>query len=85
MVVCKDPHKNNIQLTHLIEDWDLQKEIFVALAHRSMRIIGTFNRYFKEGKLLNRQKDISLFVDRLLLALRYLNEKDTLMVVEKLI
>ena len=64
---------------------DLQTEIYVALAHRSMRIIGTFNRYFKEGKLLNRQKDISLFVDRLLLALRYLNEKDTLKVVEKLI
>ena len=64
---------------------DLQTEIYVALAHRSMRIIGTFNRYFKEGKLLNRQKDINLFVDRLLLALRYLNEKDTLKVVEKLI
>ena len=64
---------------------DLQTEIYVALAHRSMRIIGTFNRYFKEGKLLNRQKDISLFVDRLLLALRYLNEKDALKVVEKLI
>ena len=64
---------------------DLQTEIYVALAHRSMRIIGTFNRYFKEGKLLNRQKDISLFVDRLLLALRYLNEKDMLKVVEKLI
>ena len=64
---------------------DLQTEIYVALAHRSMRIIGTFNRYFKERKLLNRQKDISLFVDRLLLALRYLNEKDALKVVEKLI
>ena len=64
---------------------DLQTEIYVALAHRSMRIIGTFNRYFKEGKLLNRQKDINLFVDRLLLALRYLNEKEALKVVEKLI
>ena len=64
---------------------DLQKEIFVALAHRSMRIIGTFNRYFKEGKLLNRQKDITLFVERLLLALKYLNEKDALRIVEKLI
>ena len=64
---------------------DLQTEIYVALAHRSMRIIGTFNRYFKDGKLLNRQKDINLFVDRLLLALRYLNEKEALKVVEKLI
>ena len=64
---------------------DSQKEIFVALAHRSMRIIGTFSRYFKEGKLLNRQKDITLFVERLLLALKYLNEKDALRIVEKLI
>ena len=29
MTVCKDQHKNNIQLAHLIEDWDLQKENFL--------------------------------------------------------
>ena len=63
----------------------LHEEIFVALAHRSMRIIGTFNRYFKEGKLLNRQEDISFFIARLLLALKSLNEKDAIRVVEKLI
>ena len=46
----------------------IMKSIYVALAHRSMRIIGTFINYFEDGKLLNRKDDIQLFLKRLLMA-----------------
>ena len=49
------------------------KSIYVALAHRSMRIIGTFINYFKDGKLLNRKDDIELFLKRLLMSANKLN------------
>ena len=45
----------------------------MALAHRSMRIVGTFINYFKDGKLLNRKDDIGLFLKRLLMAANKLN------------
>ena len=49
------------------------ESIYVALAHRSMRIVGTFINYFKDGKLLNRKDDIGLFLKRLLMAANKLN------------
>lgn len=52
---------------------NIMKSIYVALAHRSMRIIGTFINYFKDGKLLNRKDDIELFLKRLLMAANKLN------------
>ena len=52
---------------------NIMESIYVALAHRSMRIIGTFINYFKDGKLLNRKNDIELFLKRLLMAANKLN------------
>ncbi len=63
----------------------LIKDIHTALAHRSMRIIGTFIGYFKEGKLLNRQKDIDLFIGRLIFALKELKILENYKFLEKLL
>ena len=48
---------------------ELKNMIMHALAHRSMRIVGAFNKYFKEGKLLNRKSDLDKFLKRIYLAL----------------
>ena len=44
-----------------IEVDEIMNHIMSALSHRSMRIVGTFNRYFKVGKLLNRKRDIEIY------------------------
>lgn len=63
---------------------ELKDMIMHALAHRSMRIVGTFNKYFKEGKLLNRKLDLDKFLKRIYLALSTL-EKDEAKIVKKLL
>ena len=63
---------------------ELKDMIMHALAHRSMRIVGTFNKYFKEGKLLNRKSDLDKFLKRIYLALSLL-KKDEAAIVKKLL
>ncbi|RPG42579.1 MAG: hypothetical protein CBC72_004890 [Gammaproteobacteria bacterium TMED112] len=63
---------------------ELRDMIMHALAHRSMRIVGTFNKYFKEGKLLNRKSDLGKFLERIYLALSSL-KKDEAKIVKKLL
>ena len=63
---------------------ELKNMIMHALAHRSMRIVGAFNKYFKEGKLLNRKSDLDKFLKRIYLALSTL-KKDEAKIVKKLI
>ena len=63
---------------------ELKDMIMHALAHRSMRIVGTFNNYFKEGKLLNRKLDLDKFLKRIYLALSTL-KKDEAKIVKKLL
>lgn len=63
---------------------ELKDMIMIALAHRSMRIVGTFNKYFKEGKLLNRKSDLDKFLKRINLALFTL-KKDEAKIVKKLL
>ena len=63
---------------------ELKNMIMHALAHRSMRIVGAFNKYFKEGKLLNRKSDLDKFLKRIHLALSTLN-KDEAKIVKKLL
>ena len=63
---------------------ELKNMIMHALAHRSMRIVGAFNKYFKEGKLLNRKSDIDKFLKRIYLALSTL-KKDEAKIVKKLL
>ena len=63
---------------------ELKNMIMHALAHRSMRIVGTFNKYFKEGKLLNRKPDLYKFLNRIHLALSFL-KKDEAKIVKKLL
>ena len=63
---------------------ELKDMIMHALAHRSMRIVGTFNKYFKEGKLLNRKLDLDKFLKRIYLALSLL-KKDEAAIVKKLL
>ena len=63
---------------------ELKDMIMHALAHRSMRIVGTFNKYFKEGKLLNRKLDLDKFLKRIYLALSTL-KKDEAKIVKKLL
>ena len=53
---------------------ELEDMIMHALAYRSMRIVGTFNKYFKEGKLLNRKSDLDKFLKRIYLALSSLKK-----------
>ena len=67
-----------------IEADEMMNHIMVALSHRSMRIVGTFNNYFKNGKLLNRKKDIKKFLSRICLGLGYL-EKPQLKIIEKIL
>ena len=62
---------------------ELKNMIMHALAHRSMRIVGAFNKYFKEGKLLNRKSDLDKFLKRIYLALSTL-KKDEAKIVKKL-
>ena len=52
---------------------ELKNSILVALAHRSMRIIGTFICYFEDGHLLKRKKDIDKFLNRIVYSLDELN------------
>lgn len=63
---------------------ELKNMIMHALAHRSMRIVGAFNKYFKEGKLLNRKSDLDKFLQRIYLALSTL-KKDEAKIVKKLL
>ena len=63
---------------------ELKNMIMYALAHRSMRIVGAFNKYFKEGKLLNRKSDLDKFLKRIYLALSTL-KKDEAKIVKKLL
>ena len=63
---------------------ELKDMIMHALAHRSMRIVGTFNKYFKEGKLLNRKLDLDKFLKRIHLALSTL-KKEEAKIVKKLL
>ena len=63
---------------------ELKNMIMHALAHRSMRIVGAFNKYFKEGKLLNRKSDLDKFLKRIYLALSLL-KKDEAAIVKKLL
>ena len=67
-----------------IEADEMMNHIMVALSHRSMRIVGTFNNYFKNGKLLNRKKDIKKFLSRICLGLGYL-KKPQLKIIEKIL
>ena len=63
---------------------ELKNMIMHALAHRSMRIVGAFNKYFKEGKLLNRKSDLEKFLKRIYLALSTL-KKEEAKIVKKLL
>ena len=63
---------------------ELKNMIMHALAHRSMRIVGAFNKYFKEGKLLNRKSDLDKFLKRIYLALSTL-KKEEAKIVKKLL
>ena len=63
---------------------ELKDMIMHALAHRSMRVVGTFNKYFKEGKLLNRKLDLEKFLKRIYLALSTLKKKEA-KIVKKLL
>ena len=63
---------------------ELINMIMHDLAHRSMRIVGAFNKYFKEGKLLNRKSDLDKFLKRIYLALSTL-KKDEAKIVKKLL
>ena len=63
---------------------ELKDMIMHALAHRSMRVVGTFNKYFKEGKLLNRKLDLDKFLKRIHLALSTLKKKEA-KIVKKLL
>ena len=73
--------KNN---GHKASSEELKNMIMHALAHRSMRIVGAFNKYFKEGKLLNRKSDLDKFLKRIYLALSTL-KKDEAKIVKKLL
>ena len=63
---------------------ELKDMIMHALAHRSMRVVGIFNKYFKEGKLLNRKLDLEKFLKRIYLALSKL-KKEEAKIVKKLL
>ena len=63
---------------------ELKDMIMHALAHRSMRVVGTFNKYFKEGKLLNRKLDLEKFLKRIYLALSTLKKEEAKIVKKKL-
>jgi len=63
---------------------ELKDMIMHALAHRSMRVVGTFNKYFKEGKLLNRKLDLEKFLKRIYLALSTF-KKEEAKIVKKLL
>ena len=67
-----------------IEVDEIMNHIMSALSHRSMRIVGTFNRYFKDGKLLNRKRDIEKFLSRIYLGLNYL-KKPQIKIIEKIL
>ena len=67
-----------------IELDEIMNHIMSALSHRSMRIVGTFNRYFKDGKLLNRKRDIEKFLSRIYLGLNYL-KKPQIKIIEKIL
>ena len=67
-----------------IEVDEIMNHIMSALSHRSMRIVGTFNRYFKDGKLLNRKRDIEKFLSRIYLGLNYL-KKPQIKIIEKML
>ena len=63
---------------------ELKDMIMHALAHRSMRVVCTFNKNFKEGKLLNRKLDLEKFLKRIYLALSTL-KKEEAKIVKKLL
>ena len=67
-----------------VSNAELKDMIMHALAHRSMRIVGSFNKYFKEGKLLNRKEDLNKFLNRIYLALSSL-KRDEAKIIKKLL
>ena len=64
---------------------ELKHSILVALAHRSMRIIGTFICYFEDGHLLNRKKDIDKFLNRIVYSLDELNYSQQSKLIKRLL
>jgi len=50
-----------------------------------MRIVGTFNEYFKKGIALNRQKDIKNFLQRIILSLEYLDKNNSAIIIKKIL
>ena len=64
---------------------ELKNSILVALAHRSMRIVGTFICYFEDGHLLNRKKDIDKFLNRIVYSLDELNYSQQSKLIKRLL
>ncbi len=67
-----------------IEFDEMMQHIMVALTHRSMRIVGSFNKYFKEGKLLTRKQDLPKFLSRIMMGINYL-KKPQMKIIEKIL
>ena len=64
---------------------ELKTSTLVALAHRSMRIVGTFICYFEDGHLLNRKKDIDKFLNRIVYSLDELNYSQQSKLIKRLL
>jgi len=56
-----------------------------VLSHRSMRCVALLNDYNKQGKLLNRKKDIDKFIERIHLGLNSLGFTDEVRIIDKLL
>ena len=74
-----------IQENDFLEKEKIYNYIYTALAHRCMRIIGTFINYFNEGKLHNRKDDLEKFLKRLVFALDMINMNIERDIIKKLI
>ena len=74
-----------VQENDFLEKEKIYNYIYTALAHRCMRIIGTFINYFNEGKLHNRKNDLEKFLKRLVFALDMINMNIERDIIKKLI
>lgn len=74
-----------IQENDFLEKEKIYNYIYTALAHRCMRIVGTFINYFDEGKLLNRKNDLEKFLKRLVFALDMINMNIERDIIKKLL
>lgn len=74
-----------VQENDFLEKEKIYNYIYTALAHRCMRIIGTFISYFNEGKLHNRKNDLEKFLKRLVFALDMINMNIERDIIKKLI